>query len=101
MESAPWPPQFEAILRTYLPLLPDGQQVTPELALADYGLDSLATVNLLLDLEDQYAVSIPDDLLTSTNFANAAALWSVLERAGGAPAAGSVPEAELGGMAAG
>lgn len=77
MGQTSWPSEFEELLRAHLPLL-GAERITGDLRLADHGLDSIATVSLLLDLEDRFAVSIPDDLLTATTFGDPAALWAVL-----------------------
>lgn len=82
VSSVPWPAEFEKTLRAYLPLLDKEQPITPDLVLADYGMDSLATVNLLLDLEEEYAVSIPDERLTSIMSADAAGMWAALQQEG-------------------
>jgi acyl carrier protein len=72
-----WTSEFEAILRGHLPLL--GQEaIEPADRLVDLGLDSLATVSLLLDLEAAFSVTIPDEMLTAETFATASALWSVV-----------------------
>jgi acyl carrier protein len=78
MNQQQWVEPFEQTLRRYLPLLPDDREVAPGLSLADYGLDSLATVSLLLDLEEAFAVIIPDHLLSETSFATPAGLWEVI-----------------------
>ncbi|MDF9811452.1 phosphopantetheine-binding protein [Streptomyces sp. SPB162] len=80
MGTVPWPPNFEDTIRIYLPLLDKESPVTPDLPLVEFGLDSLATVSLLIDLEDLYSISIPDELLTTTSFADPAGLWKVLEQ---------------------
>jgi aryl carrier-like protein len=82
MVVVPWPRSFEDVLRGYLPLLELDQPLVPGLDLMSYGLDSLATVSLLLALEDRYSVSIPDDMLTTTSFADPSEIWAVLERLG-------------------
>ncbi|WP_405160842.1 phosphopantetheine-binding protein [Nocardia sp. NBC_01499] len=79
MTRQTWAESFEKTLRTYLPLLSADQEVTPDLNLADHGLDSLATVSLLLDLEETFVVTIPDHLLSVTTFATPAGLWEVID----------------------
>ncbi|MEU5762574.1 phosphopantetheine-binding protein [Nocardia sp. NPDC047648] len=74
-----WAEPFEKILRTYLPLLPVDTEVTPDMNLADHGLDSMATVRLLLDLEESFAVMIPDHLLSVSTFATPAGLWAAID----------------------
>jgi diaminopimelate decarboxylase len=79
MSDRPWNALFEQTLREHLPLLAAEDPITADLALADHGLDSLATVNLLVRLEDEYEVMIPDESLTATTFASPTRLWRVIE----------------------
>ena len=79
MTTSPWPDQFEAVLRSYLPLLEPQAGLDTDLSLADHGLDSLATVSLLLDLEDAFGITVPDDRLVATTFATPKDLWSVVD----------------------
>lgn len=79
MTATPWTPLFEKTLRTALSLLDEGAELPPTARLADLGLDSLSTVNLLIELEEQLEIMIPDELLTMTTFATAADLWAVVE----------------------
>ncbi|WP_280352764.1 phosphopantetheine-binding protein [Nocardia abscessus] len=74
-----WTEPFDKILRNYLPFLSVDKKLTPEMNLADHGLDSMATVRLLLDLEDAFAVMIPDHLLSVNTFATPAGLWAVID----------------------
>lgn len=80
MPSAPWPPSFEAMLRTYLEV-GDGESISPEITLMEHGLDSMGTVNLLLDLEAEYAVTIPDERLMNFATTNVGSLWAMVEQA--------------------
>ncbi|MFD4173382.1 MULTISPECIES: phosphopantetheine-binding protein [Streptomyces] len=79
MTEQPWATKFEETLRGFLPLLPDTEPIRPDLRLIDLGLDSLATVSLLLEVEEAFDVTIPDHLLTEDTFATPAGLWSVVE----------------------
>ncbi len=74
-----WLSEYEPILRPYLPLLPAESSLKPEDRLADLGLDSMGTVGLLLELEDAFAVTMPDDMLTASTFDSPAALKEVIE----------------------
>lgn len=76
-ETASWDPEFEGILRQALPRL---SSVAPDICLREHGLDSLATIDLLLRLEEHYTVSIPDELLSGETFATPASLWRVVTR---------------------
>jgi acyl carrier protein len=78
-----WDTNFAELLRGVLPALPAQAALTEQTALREYGLDSLATVELLVRLEEQYEVTIPDSLLTGAAFATPAALWQTLSSARG------------------
>ncbi|MFI5783825.1 phosphopantetheine-binding protein [Nocardia sp. NPDC051570] len=73
-----WDLQFEQILRKYLPFLSPDESLTSELELRDLGLDSLATVELLSELEQAYDTRFVDDALALENFATPAVLWTTL-----------------------
>lgn len=79
MYNHDWPESFEGILRRHLPLF-DGQELNANEKLADLGLDSLGIVGMLMDLEDGFAVTIPDNLLVQETFASAASLWAVISK---------------------
>ncbi|MFD0399829.1 acyl carrier protein [Kitasatospora sp. NPDC059811] len=71
-----WPAEFEEILRRHLPMA-DGPVSADEL-LADLGLDSLAMVNLVMDLEEGMGISVPDERLVSETFKTAGAVWAAV-----------------------
>jgi acyl carrier protein len=73
-----WDPQFESLLRAALRDLPDDQQLTPDLDIRAAGLTSHAAVELLLNIEAAYGISIPGDLLTFESFGTPGALWSLV-----------------------
>ncbi|MGW3421539.1 phosphopantetheine-binding protein [Streptomyces phaeochromogenes] len=74
-----WDPQFEKVLREHLPLLNADHTLSPDAALSGLGLDSLASVQLLVSLEEAFEVAIPDEMLTPENFATPSSLWTVVE----------------------
>lgn len=76
MSATPgWDDEFEQVLRTALPRL---TEVRPETCLREQGLDSLATIDMLLRLEASYDIAVPDELLTAETFATPGALWQVV-----------------------
>jgi acyl carrier protein len=77
MTAQPWPTSFEAIVRRYLPLSGDGP-FDPEERLVDLGLDSMGTVALLLDLEEELSIAVPDDLITGASFDSVGSLWALV-----------------------
>lgn len=72
-----WSEAFEKIVRSHL-TLPAEAPVPADDLLADHGLDSMGTVTLLVALEQEFAVTFPDDLLVPETFATAGALWAAL-----------------------
>jgi acyl carrier protein len=84
VDDIQWSDNFETVLRSYLPGLADEQDLTQDLDLAEHGLDSLGTVNLLLDLEEAFGMTFPDDRLTPGTFATPASMWKVLRELAGA-----------------
>jgi acyl carrier protein len=79
-ESA-WPQQFEAVLRAHVPSLAGDVLIEPEVSLADLGLDSMATVALLVGIEEAFSIMIPDEYLGPDTFATPMSLWAVVGQA--------------------
>jgi acyl carrier protein len=61
---AMWDPQFEDILRKYLPYLPAGEPISGDMSLFDAGLDSIGAAELLSVVERTYNVRFVDDALS-------------------------------------
>jgi acyl carrier protein len=72
-----WDNAFDSIVRSHL-TVPAGATLPPTDLLADHGLDSMGTVTLLVALEEEFAVTFPDDLLVPETFATAGSLWTAL-----------------------
>ncbi|MFJ6610143.1 phosphopantetheine-binding protein [Streptomyces sp. NPDC091289] len=79
--TASWPPAFENALRQSLPLLEPSEALLPDTRLAELGLDSMATVQLLVVLEEVFARMLPDELITHDTFATPADVWAFVEAA--------------------
>jgi acyl carrier protein len=73
-----WDSQFEELLRQFLPFLPAEEQLTSSAQLREFGLDSLAMVELLSALENAYQVRFEDDALTLETFETPGTLWETL-----------------------
>ncbi|MFD0026475.1 phosphopantetheine-binding protein [Streptomyces sp. NPDC058382] len=73
-----WDTGFEQLLTSVLPRSTDSGPLDPALDLKKAGLDSMATIELLVRLEDTYDVEFPENTLTGATFATPAALWTVL-----------------------
>ena len=77
--------KFIGLLRSYLPLA-GADSLDPSANLTELGLDSLNTVEILVRLEDEFGVGLPDEELTPQTFATVGSLWSALTRYAPAPA---------------
>ena len=74
-----WDERFESLLRTYLPFLPDDQEIRPELDLKEFGLDSMGVVDLLVTIESEYRIRLTDDILSMDTFATPGVLWAAMD----------------------
>lgn len=71
------PARFQEILRPHLPYA-DADALHGSDELAALGLDSMGVVQLLADLEDQYDLDLPDEILNEETFATVGSLWSTV-----------------------
>lgn len=72
---------FDAILRKRLKYL-DAEAALPDDApLQELGLDSMQAVELLLDLEDELGIVLPDDAMTAETFATPGSLKAAVAAA--------------------
>lgn len=69
---------FLRILRNYVKQIGDCNTLTMESNLYELGLDSMAAVNLLLELEEIYGVVFPDVLLSEATFETPLALRTAI-----------------------
>ncbi|MFB7469411.1 phosphopantetheine-binding protein [Kitasatospora sp. NPDC056184] len=75
-----WDERFEESVRRFLPYLPADEELAADAPLRDFGLDSLATVDLLSVLEDAYDVRFYDEALSLATFETPETLWKTLSR---------------------
>lgn len=74
-----WDERFESVLRPTLPDLASGVALPPDASLLDLGLDSMNMISLLVALEDEYEVSIPENRLTLETFSTARTLSMIVD----------------------
>jgi acyl carrier protein len=74
-----WDIQFEQQLRRFLPYLAADEPLEADTELRDFGLDSMATVELLAELESAYQVRFADDALSLETFQTPTVLWQALD----------------------
>lgn len=70
--------RFTAILRRHLPYLVPAEVLPADAPLRELGLDSMAAVGLVLDLENELGVTFTESTLREETFASAADLWSAV-----------------------
>jgi acyl carrier protein len=73
-ESIEFSTRFESILRRHLRLVAADEPLPADANLVRTGLDSLGTINLLIELEDAFAVSLPAHSMTPATFETRASL---------------------------
>lgn len=71
--------RFQAVLRPHLKYLDQGAELALDDDLKGLGLDSMAAVNLLFDLEDELGLTLPDELLVEQTFASGDSLLKAIE----------------------
>lgn len=82
MSTGSTPTHLETALRPFLPGLASDEPLVADAPLSRHGLDSFGMVQLVLALERQYGIALPDEVLDEGNFATAAAMWRMLESLG-------------------
>ena len=59
----------------------DAQAISPDATMTELGLDSLALIELLFDLEDKFGIEFPEERVTFTTLGEAATVIDELVRA--------------------
>ncbi|MDN0193989.1 acyl carrier protein [Streptomyces sp. S.PNR 29] len=78
MTQSGWPDAFERIVRAHATALTDEDALEPQAALFDLGLDSLGMISLLVDVEVEFGVTLPQDALGAETFATPERLWNAV-----------------------
>lgn len=69
------------LVKSHLNRIEEEGSIDVNMDLYEMGLDSLGTINLLLDIEEHYEVMIPDEYLTDDALSTISSLWSLIEKA--------------------
>ena len=72
--------RFLAILRRHLPRIAPSDELAFDAPLRELGLDSMATVRLVMELERELGIILPDSRLTTETFADAASVWTAVRK---------------------
>ncbi|MFD7164770.1 phosphopantetheine-binding protein [Streptomyces violascens] len=76
--NPPWDSTFEELVTRHADLDQE-PRLRPGDDLFARGLDSIAIVELVVSLEETYAIEIPDEHLTQETFATPAVLWAAVD----------------------
>lgn len=79
MQKGEWPPEYEVIVRSRLIDPPSLGEMDPDLNLPGAGLDSLETISLIVELEETFAITLPDSMLSMETFSSPARLWNSIQ----------------------
>ena len=73
-------PKLQEILRPKLRFLTPGGAVPMDEDLGKLGLDSMTSIDLLMEIEQEFGVQIPDQFMTEETFATGNHLLAVMEK---------------------
>jgi acyl carrier protein len=76
--------RFQEMLRRHLKYLDADADLDLDAELKPLGLDSMASLDLLFDIEDTFEVSLPDEYLSEQTFATGRSLKDAVEKAAAA-----------------
>jgi|GEM_PF-6202496 len=71
---------LRALVRPHLRLIEENEEIVESRSLSEAGLDSMSSINLLLDIEDQIGVTIADELIEEDSFETLAKLADLVAR---------------------
>lgn len=72
--------QLEDLLRPHLRFLKAGEAVPMDEDLGRLGLDSMASIDLLMEIEGRLGIQIPDEMMTTDTFSTGNHLLAVLQK---------------------
>lgn len=71
--------RFIDVLRPRLKYLKPTDALDMQGELRSLGLDSLSSISLLLDLEEAFDITLPDEYMVPDTFTTAQSLWNVIQ----------------------
>ncbi len=77
-------PTFTEVIRPFLRFAGD-QPIEEHTNLREMGLDSMKAIDLLFAIEDEFDITLADDLMTDATFQTAGSLWGALRESRGDP----------------
>lgn len=71
--------RIHQVVLPHLRFLEPNTELNSEDSLAELGLDSLASINLLFDLETEFDIQISDDVITDNSFTTLTAIEQTMK----------------------
>jgi acyl carrier protein len=78
MASAPWNRTFETVLRRGLPALERDTDLATDVPMEQYGLDSLALIGIVSDLEQSFGINLTGRVTLPVRTLTAGQLWGIV-----------------------
>lgn len=78
-----WSAEFEQVLRRHCRFVDAATPIDPDGAWATLGVDSFATLIMILEIEEIFGVSVPDSMLTGEEFGSPGATWTTISALAG------------------
>jgi acyl carrier protein len=73
-----WTGEFEQILRQHCRFLDDAEPIDADASLPDLGINSISMLSILMAIEDTFAVSLPDLVVTGDEFGTPGGMWRTI-----------------------
>ncbi|MEU2954601.1 phosphopantetheine-binding protein [Streptomyces xanthochromogenes] len=72
--------ELQTVIRNQAPELPEGRPLTADDKLLDLGIDSLALVELIINIEESFVIVIPDEDMLADNFTTVGTVSDLVDR---------------------
>jgi acyl carrier protein len=69
---------LEKILRAHARFIPASADIPADISLASLGIDSLAMIELVVKIEDEFDLEIPPGRISPETFSTPASIWQLL-----------------------
>ena len=76
--TADWPQEFDQIMRRYCRFADPVLAIAANSSLTSLGIDSMGLINMIIAIEDTFAVTVPDEMLTSESLRTPGSVWAAV-----------------------
>ncbi|MET9025956.1 phosphopantetheine-binding protein [Nocardia sp. NPDC004168] len=75
-----WSEEYENLLRRHVTAVAAEESLRAEAPFGDLGIDSPSIISLLVEAEEIFEITIPDDELNGETFHSPLSFWRVIDR---------------------